>query len=192
MAEEKSTKLEREYTIPLRKQLLKVPLYRRSGRAVKTIKQFLAKHMKVPDRDVSKVKMDMSFNQEIWFRGRTNPPTKVKVKAVKEGDIVRVELAELSEVAKFAKAKHEKRHAPAEKKKVSEKTDENVKKEEVGVGSTDKEASKKENEQEKEKATEIQHTKQAEAQIKTQKHTSLDKTISKGKSHRPFRQALKK
>ena len=56
MPEQKSEKFEREYIIPLRREWQKVANYRRTGRAVKEIKKFIAKHMKVPDRDFSKVK----------------------------------------------------------------------------------------------------------------------------------------
>ena len=66
-------KLEREYIIPLRSEWRKVANYRRTGRAVKAIKKFIAKHMKVPDRDLDKVKLDMYLNNELWFRGRKKP-----------------------------------------------------------------------------------------------------------------------
>lgn len=128
---------EREYVIPLRKEWRRVANYRRAGRAAKFIKQFIAKHMKVPERDVSKVKLDTWLNQEIWFRGRKKPPAKLKVKAIKEGDIVRVELAELPEFVKFEKAKRERMHKPSEqpkaeapkeeKKETEEKTEEKKK-----------------------------------------------------------------
>lgn len=176
---------EKEYIIPLRKEWLKVQRYRRTGRAIKAIKEFIAKHMKIPDRNISMVKIDPVFNQEIWFRGKTKPPNKVKVKAVKEGDIVRVELVEIPQILKFAKARHEKRHKKAEEKKptVSEE-----KKEE------EKEKTEEEikDEKEKSKSAEIQHAKEAKQEAKTQKHALKDKTVSKGKSHRQFRQALKK
>ena len=79
MAEEKIQAMEREYIIPLRKEWRKVASYKRTGRAVKEIKKFIAKHMKVPDRDISKVKLDIYLNNEIWFKGRTKPPAKIKV-----------------------------------------------------------------------------------------------------------------
>ena len=48
---------ERDFVIPLRKEWLKVQRYKRAGRAVKTIKAFIAKHMKVPDRDPSPLRL---------------------------------------------------------------------------------------------------------------------------------------
>src|SRR3989304_10170013 len=112
---------EREYVIPLRKAFLKVPGYRRAGKAARAIKIFIAKHMKVPERDIGKVKVDMYLNNEVWYRGKTNPPSKIKVKAIREGDIVKVEFVESPEHIKFLKAKHEKFHKPEEKKKEEKK-----------------------------------------------------------------------
>lgn len=106
--ENKSDKVEREYTIPLRREWEKVPRYKRAKKAIKAIKEFLAKHMKVRDRDLNKIRVDRFLNEEVWFRGIKNPPSKIKVKATKEGDIVRVELAVLPNALKFKKAKEEK------------------------------------------------------------------------------------
>jgi len=122
--EKPKIELEREYTIPLRNEWRKVANYRRTGRAIKEIKKFIARHMKVPERDVSKVKLDQWLNQEIWFRGKKKPPAKIKVRAIKEGNIVRVQLAEFPEFVQFEKAKRERLHRPAEKPKAEEKTSE--------------------------------------------------------------------
>src|SRR3989344_5497016 len=51
--------LEREYNVPLRKGWLKVPKYKRGAKAVKTLKEFLVRHMKVYDRDLRKIKLDI-------------------------------------------------------------------------------------------------------------------------------------
>lgn len=100
--------LEREYVIPVRKRILKVPRYKRAKRAVKTIKEFLAKHMKVGGRDIRKVKIDIALNNEVWFRGIKKPLTKIKVKAKKINGIVYAELAEIPEVVKFKLEKEKK------------------------------------------------------------------------------------
>ena len=109
------TNLEREYTIPLRRFWVNVPKYRRSARAINAIKTFIAKHMKVTERDVNNVKLDVYLNNEIWYRGTDNPPSKVKVKAVKEGEIVKVTLSEVPAYVKFLQAKHAKLHKKSEK-----------------------------------------------------------------------------
>ena len=59
MAEEnKKIMFEREYIVPLRREWLKVPTYKRANKAVKALKQFIAKHMKVYDRDLRKIYVD--------------------------------------------------------------------------------------------------------------------------------------
>jgi len=58
MAEEKTktNKIEREYVIPLREKVRVVPRYKKTNKAVKTVKEFLAKHMRIYDRDLKKNK----------------------------------------------------------------------------------------------------------------------------------------
>jgi large subunit ribosomal protein L31e len=164
MAETKSV-IEREYIIPLRREWLKLPQYRRAGRAVKAIKQFIAKHMKVPERDTERVKISMYLNSEIWFKGRRHPPAKIRVKAVKEGEIVRVDFIEVPEHVKFLKAKHERLHKEVEKK-------EEVSKEKVEETKEEKaeDLEKKKDEKEKEKSVEEQKLKEAKMQEKVEKH----------------------
>src|SRR3989344_5060271 len=102
-------KIEREYIIPLRKEWMKVPRYKKAKKAVKAIREFLARHMKIRDRDLKKIKIDRYLNEEIWFRGIKNPPAKIKVKAIKEGEIVRAELSEMPEKLKFKKLREERK-----------------------------------------------------------------------------------
>lgn len=71
--------LERTYTIPLRKQFNKSPLYRRAKKSVTTVREFLVKHMKSED-----VKLGQMINRELWKRGIKNPPSKIKVIAIKD------------------------------------------------------------------------------------------------------------
>lgn len=113
--EKKQNLVEIEYIIPLREKLRSVPRYKKTNKAVKTVKEFLARHMKVYGRDLNKIKIDKYLNEYLWFRGIRKPPYKVKVKARKEGEIVRVELVELPEKLKFKKAREEKREANAKK-----------------------------------------------------------------------------
>jgi large subunit ribosomal protein L31e len=74
-------KLERVYNVPLRKQWLKAPLYKRAKKAAKTLREFLAKHMKT---DVEKVKIGKYANLKIWERGIRFPPHHIKVTAKKD------------------------------------------------------------------------------------------------------------
>ena len=125
---EKKEVIEREYTIPLRREFMKVKRHKRTPKAVKAVKQFIAKHMKIEDRDLKKVKVDKWLNNELWFRGIKNPPNKIKVKVIKEGDIVKVSLVNIPEKIKYIierenrdKKEQEKKKKPVEEKKEKEK-----------------------------------------------------------------------
>jgi len=121
MTEKKTEKIEREYVIPLRKKIRPVPRYRKTPKAVKSVKEFLVRHMKIRDGDLNKIKIDGYLNEQLWMRGIRKTLHKVKVKAVKEGDIVRVYSAELPERINFKKIREEKfevkSKADAEKQK---------------------------------------------------------------------------
>ena len=151
--------LEREYVIPLRKEYMKVPGYKRTAKSIKAIKEFIAKHMKVPGRDIDNVKIDS--NNEVWFRGGATPPPRVHVKAIKTGDIVRVTFVQEPERVKFAKQRHGKKHfkvdkkvtAPSKEEKKEEKTEE-----------------QKKEESEKGKSVAAANEKISEAQAKAQRH----------------------
>ena len=153
MAEKTETKtenLEREYVIPLRKKWAKVPRYKRTNKAIKAIKEFLARHMKIRDRDLRKIKIDKYLNETVWFKGIKNPPNKIKVKAIKEGDIIRAELSEMPERLKFKKARLEKRdqkaaQTPAKKpaEKPEEKLEEKPEQEQIQKEKKEEEKEKK-------------------------------------------------
>lgn len=79
---------ERTYTIPLRREWLKSPKYRRAKKAVAAVKQFLIKHMKSED-----IRLGKHLNEELWKNGIKNPPGKVKINVIKDDkDVVRAEL----------------------------------------------------------------------------------------------------
>ena len=176
---EEVVKIEREYIIPLRRRFQHVPRYKKTPKAVKTIKEFLVKHMKVYDRDLKKIKIDKYLNEALWFRGIKNPPHKIKVKAIKEGEIVRVELVDFSDKLKFKKLRHEKIEKKAEKgiqkkkslmQKAKEGLKPEVKTEEEKVEEKEKvkagaEATK---ELEKQQAKKIKHSTGGKAKQKTQ------------------------
>ena len=113
--------LEREYIVPLRRGWLKVPKYKRANKAVKTLKEFIVRHMKIYDRDLRKVKIDEILNNEIRFRGMNKPLRKIKVIAKKyDNGIVKVELINVPNHVKFARLREEKKLAKLEKKTKSE------------------------------------------------------------------------
>lgn len=196
-------KLEREYVIPLRNKWKRVPRYKRANKAVKAIKEFLAKHMKIRDRDLKKIKIDRYLNEEIWFRGIRKPPSRIKVKAVKENDVVKAELYELPEKLKFKKAREDKREAkaveeikpkelpPIPEEKTKESKEEGVKKEdskEEELKEKDSKEKKKVEEKEKKAAVVEAGEKRSKAAAKQAKHqTKADKGPK-----RPQRKALVK
>lgn len=114
-----TTTIEREYVIPLRNKTHPVAIYKKTPKAVKTVKEFIARHMKVEDRDLNKVRLDKYLNEALWFRGIKKPIHKIKVKAVKEGDIVRVYALDLPANINFKKIREEK--SSAEQKKIGDK-----------------------------------------------------------------------
>lgn len=91
---------EKQYVIPLRKELNKVACYKKTKRAIGEIRKYIIKHMKVED-----VKIGKNLNYKIWEHGIKNPPHKVKVKAIKEDNYARVELPEFEFEKKQEKAK---------------------------------------------------------------------------------------
>jgi large subunit ribosomal protein L31e len=82
MVEEKYLRLN------LRKLLVKKQNWRRSELAVLTLKRLLKRHLKT-----DKIKISTALNNLIWKRGIKRPKTKIKVKAVREGEEYKVDLA---------------------------------------------------------------------------------------------------
>jgi len=83
--------IERIMTIPLRKTKL-APRTKRAARAIKEVRAYIMRHMKVDEENVW---IDASLNERIWENGIRNPPSKVTVKAVKFDDgLVEVSLSE--------------------------------------------------------------------------------------------------
>ncbi|MEW6593023.1 MAG: 50S ribosomal protein L31e [Candidatus Hadarchaeota archaeon] len=80
---------EKIFVIPLR-EAKKTVRYKRAGRAAKVVREFLKRHMKSDE-----IKLDVALNNKLWERGIKKPPSKVRVRAVKEEDgSVKASLAE--------------------------------------------------------------------------------------------------
>ena len=188
MAEQAQQTQEKEYTIPLRREWQKVARYKRTSRGIKTIKQYIARHMRVPDRDPKKIKLDIYLNNEIWARGAKKPPSKIRVKAIKKGDIVEVTLVHESPKIGFARKRQDKRHSIPTKKRDEPKDKD--KKEDKKLEDKIEEKDKQEDvkaEKEKEKSVEEVQQKTAEISHKAAKHSFRPKNIGHA-----FRKALKK
>jgi large subunit ribosomal protein L31e len=81
---------EQVYTIPLR-VVKRVPRWRRSKKAVSVVFKYLERHTKT---DRFQIKMDPSISEKLWERGSENPPSKIRIKAMKFDDgILEAELA---------------------------------------------------------------------------------------------------
>ena len=169
--------LEREYVVPLRREWLKVPRYRRAEKAVKALKEFIARHMKVYDRNLNKIKIDVYLNNEIRFRGMKKPLHKVKVKAIKyESGEVAVKLVQLPkhiefELARKVKKEAEKLLKPEEEKKTEEKEvgGEKAKEEKKPEEKTEEQKAEA---KEKEKSSQVATEQIEKAQAKALKHTT--------------------
>ena len=101
--EEEEIVEERVYTVPLGKALI-VPANKRAARAMRILKAFITKHMKLEARkegeeeeteEPARLIVSNDVNLKIWSRGIGKPPRKIRVRAAKdkEGNVT-VYLAE--------------------------------------------------------------------------------------------------
>jgi large subunit ribosomal protein L31e len=110
---------EKIITLNLRKYALMAPRWRRARRIVKAIKESIEKKLKTKT-----VLIGASLNEFIWQRGAKNPITRIKVRAVKDGEKVTVDLIEIKkkreEIKEEKEKKKEKEKAEDKKKEVKE------------------------------------------------------------------------
>ncbi|HIH01090.1 TPA: 50S ribosomal protein L31e [Thermoplasmata archaeon] len=93
--------LERVFTIPLT-VTKQVPRTKRAPRAIKEIKEYVRRHMTEKssgaeeDEELKKeVWIDYRLNERLWSNGIENPPSKVRVKAIRfEDGLIEVSLPE--------------------------------------------------------------------------------------------------
>jgi len=83
---------ERIYTIPLGRVWI-APRKKRSPRAMKMIKDFVKRHMKLKPRgemeeeeEPKRLIISNEVNERVWRRGIEKPPRKVRVRAAKDKD----------------------------------------------------------------------------------------------------------
>jgi large subunit ribosomal protein L31e len=116
------------YMINLR-DVIKKPRTKRAKRAMKIIREFIAKHSKTP---LENVKLSNSLNSLVWARGIQKPPKRVKVKMVRmNGKSYVYHIDEKIEIIKEEKpkekgeakeqAKEEKKEEPKKKEAHAEK-----------------------------------------------------------------------
>ena len=97
--------LERIYTVPLR-DAYKTVKVKRTSRAAKILKSFLARHMRTQQE---RVKLGAEVNSLIWSKGMEKPPRRIKVKAKRDAKgEVRVSLVEEPKQEQPAKGEEKK------------------------------------------------------------------------------------
>lgn len=149
MAEEKI------FTINLRREFSKNPLYKRTKKSIAAVREFISKHLKVEE-----VKIGKNLNMHLWKRGKRNPPPKVKVNAYVEDKTAYVEL----EGYKFEKPQQKEEEKKTIAEKILGKKEETVK--------TKEEATKeKEEEHKKEEKEEIRELQKEEKAKQKKEHT---------------------
>jgi len=88
--EEEEIVEERIYTIPLRRAWIS-PRKKRAPRAVRIVKSFIQRHMKVEtgtevgeEEEKGRLVISNEVNQKLWSRGIEKPPRNIRVRAVKD------------------------------------------------------------------------------------------------------------
>jgi large subunit ribosomal protein L31e len=91
--EEEEIVEERVYTVPLGKAWI-MPPRKRTPRAVRMLRSFITKHMKLEARTEGEVEEEEprslvitdGVNEKMWERGVEKPPRKIRVRATKDKD----------------------------------------------------------------------------------------------------------
>jgi large subunit ribosomal protein L31e len=86
---------ERFYTIPLRRAWI-MPPKQRAPRAMRIIKSFVEKHMKIgvtkeaeeetEEEKEERLIISAELNEKVWLRGIEKPPRRIKVRVVKDSE----------------------------------------------------------------------------------------------------------
>lgn len=115
-----AAKLERLYTVPLGKAYDYIRI-KRARRTVKLLRAFLARHMKVTE---TAVRISNQLNNLIWAHGIQKPPRKVKIRAIKDKDLVNAYLSDEKIVEK--KPKETKKEEPKQEPKTEKKAEQKI------------------------------------------------------------------
>jgi large subunit ribosomal protein L31e len=168
------TVLERSYNVPLRKEYMKAPNWKRTPKAVKALKQFIQRHMKSDDVLIGKY-----ANLLLWKNGIKKPPHHIKVNAVKDDKgTVKVELVDLPPKATredkkqkdLKKKKEDRESKKAEETKPKPGAKEEIKGPPEEEKATEGEEIKELKKEKEEKAKEIQKEEIKEMKEEQQKH----------------------
>ncbi|MBN1376857.1 60S ribosomal protein L31 [Candidatus Woesearchaeota archaeon] len=146
--------IKRTYNVPLRKGFINTPKYKRTKKAVSTLKLFIKKHMKTDN-----VKIKKELNDHLWKKGIKNPPHHVRVDVIKKDNIAYVNLEGKSLETE-------------EKKKAPEGKIEEIKEKLSGAKKKDSKPKKPENKEQKD-------DKKAKTKKKTEKSSENKKAKAK-------------
>jgi len=169
--------LERIYTIPLQKIKHYTSASRLAPRAIKEIKRFLVRHMKVNEEDIW---IDNSVNENVWSRSKYKIPNRIKVRAIKFDDgVVEVSLPELE----LKESRREELKAVKETKKPILRKEEAVEKEETkeeGKEETREIETKEDKETEGKQKEEVKTREEKKIESKELKETKVEKQEDTG------------
>ena len=86
--------VERIYNVPLG-HVKNIPRTKRAPYALKQIKQFVIRHMKVNEED-AELYIAPAVNEAVWARGIQKPPSHIRIRVIRheEEDLVEVTLPE--------------------------------------------------------------------------------------------------
>lgn len=80
---------DKQFTLNIRREILKKPIYKRGKKAITAVKEMTAKAMHT---NPEHVKICSALNLHIWSQGKHNPPTRFKVHSIMQDNFALVEL----------------------------------------------------------------------------------------------------
>jgi large subunit ribosomal protein L31e len=158
--------------IPLRDVFLKTSIKNRSKKAIKEIKEYVSKHVKIDN-----VKIAKSLNEFVWKNGCSNIPRKVKVQVLfdKKENVAWVEQADVKFEIPLTKVQKQKQKEETTKKEDKSKIDE-VKKDEKDKDNKTKKIKSDKKEDIKEDIKKEKKESKSEDTKSVKKDTKLKKT----------------
>jgi len=162
--------------VNIRKEILKVPVYRKAKKAIAAIKKFVKKNTRLDNISIGKY-----LNMEITKNGMKNPPVKYTLRLEKSEDKVNVELASAPKEEKKEKEKKGLRERLLRGKKEPKKNLKDTLIEKQGKTPEDElEEEKKEVLKEKSSEKTIKKESKAKPEVKEAKKTDKEEAVMIG------------
>ena len=173
--------VERIYVVPF-SRVKHGPISEAAPRAMREVRRFLSKHMKVESKDIW---IDESVNHAVWGKGKYKIPSKLRVRAVKFDDgIVEVSLPEIE----FKSFREELKTIKESKEPILKREEEEEAEEGAAEGETTEEGEEKKEEgaeekpsEEEKKVTEEPTEETAEEKIEVKEEKPAEKTKASSK-----------